>query len=151
MSPPEEEKALFEKARSAFEEFLRQRKEGESVNFEAFCRENPILTGALEALAEHRQEADFRLLELVLTSAEIPGDTLASLWGAPPGGPGQPASKKDSVISGGSTREAEKSRHAERFFRSGESGRWRAELPEEVVERICARHERVMKRFGYLP
>jgi hypothetical protein len=45
----------------------------------------------------------------------------------------------------------EKSRHAERFFRSGESGRWRAELPEEAVERICARHERVMKRFGYLP
>lgn len=45
----------------------------------------------------------------------------------------------------------ERSHHAERFFRSGESGKWRTELPEEVVERICARHGRVMKRFGYLP
>ena len=45
----------------------------------------------------------------------------------------------------------ERSRHAERFFRSGESGRWRDELPEAVAERICTRHERVMKRFRYLP
>jgi len=46
---------------------------------------------------------------------------------------------------------AEKSDHADRFFRSGESGRWRTELPAEVVERVCTLHGRVMKRHGYLP
>jgi hypothetical protein len=45
----------------------------------------------------------------------------------------------------------EKSRHADRFFRSGSVGQWKTELPPEVVETICARHGRVMKRFGYLP
>lgn len=45
----------------------------------------------------------------------------------------------------------ETSRHASRFFRAGRSGQWRDELPPELVERICQRHERVMKRFGYLP
>lgn len=45
----------------------------------------------------------------------------------------------------------ETSRHAERFFRAGESGQWRTKLPAELVDRLCARHGQVMKRFGYLP
>lgn len=45
----------------------------------------------------------------------------------------------------------ERSRHAERFFRSGEAGQWAEKLPEKLVERISTEHGTVMKRFGYLP
>lgn len=45
----------------------------------------------------------------------------------------------------------ETSRHADRFFRAGKSDQWRTGLAPELVERICARHESMMKRFGYLP
>lgn len=36
------------------------------------------------------------------------------------------------------------------FFRRGQAGAWREELPPELVERLIAVHEPVMKRFGYL-
>ena len=45
----------------------------------------------------------------------------------------------------------ERSRHAKRFFRAGQSGQWTERLPEKLVERISTQHGAVMKRFGYLP
>ena len=44
----------------------------------------------------------------------------------------------------------EKSRHADRFFRSGQAGLWREQLAPDIVRRICERHGKVMRRFGYL-
>jgi aryl sulfotransferase len=38
---------------------------------------------------------------------------------------------------------------ADRFFRRGESGAWREELPAELAARIEADHGEVMARFGY--
>ena len=45
---------------------------------------------------------------------------------------------------------AEKSRHAERFFRAGTAGQWRDTLAPDIVARICDKHGKVMQRFGYL-
>jgi hypothetical protein len=36
------------------------------------------------------------------------------------------------------------------FFRRGQAGTWREELPLELVERLVATHGPVMRRFGYL-
>ncbi len=44
----------------------------------------------------------------------------------------------------------EKSRHAERFFRSGQAGQWREQLAPDLVELICKQHGTVMRRFRYL-
>jgi aryl sulfotransferase len=44
----------------------------------------------------------------------------------------------------------ERSPCAERFFRQGKSGSWRALLKPEQVARIIADHGEVMRRFGYL-
>jgi hypothetical protein len=44
----------------------------------------------------------------------------------------------------------EKSRHADHFFRSGQAGQWREQLAPDIVELICERHGKVMRRFGYL-
>jgi len=44
----------------------------------------------------------------------------------------------------------EKSRHADRFFRSGQAGQWREQLAPDIVRLICERHGKVMRRFGYL-
>ena len=44
----------------------------------------------------------------------------------------------------------EKSRHSERFFRSGQAGLWREQLAPDIVRLICERHGKVMRRFGYL-
>jgi aryl sulfotransferase len=40
---------------------------------------------------------------------------------------------------------------APRFFRRGEPGAWRDELPAELAARIERDHSEVMARFGYLP
>ncbi|MSP51470.1 MAG: sulfotransferase domain-containing protein [Alphaproteobacteria bacterium] len=45
----------------------------------------------------------------------------------------------------------EKSIHAERFFRDGRSGQWRAALTAAQVTAIVERHREQMERFGYLP
>lgn len=45
----------------------------------------------------------------------------------------------------------ERSKHAESFFRSGQSGGWRSQLSEAQVERICRDHSEQMARFNYLP
>jgi aryl sulfotransferase len=39
---------------------------------------------------------------------------------------------------------------AARFFRRGEAGSWRDELPAPLADRIVAHHGEVMSRFGYL-
>ncbi len=44
----------------------------------------------------------------------------------------------------------ERSPNTERFFHSGRAGLWRDELAPEVVERICADHGPVMRKYGYL-
>ena len=44
----------------------------------------------------------------------------------------------------------EKSRHADRFFRSGQAGQWREQLAPDIVGLVCERHGKVMRRFGYL-
>ena len=44
----------------------------------------------------------------------------------------------------------ERSQHGSRFFRSGQVGAGREQLPEAVVARITREHGRVMKRLGYL-
>jgi len=36
------------------------------------------------------------------------------------------------------------------FFRRGQAGAWREELPLELAERLIAAHGEMMKRFGYL-
>lgn len=36
------------------------------------------------------------------------------------------------------------------FFRKGETGNWRNELPENLVKSICNSHFEMMKQFGYL-
>ncbi len=46
---------------------------------------------------------------------------------------------------------AEKSRHAEAFFRQGKANQWRDNLTPEQVERIVASHGGTMAEFGYLP
>ena len=46
---------------------------------------------------------------------------------------------------------AEKSRHAEAFFRQGKTNQWRNNLSAEQVERIVASHGETMAEFGYLP
>ncbi|MBI2299903.1 MAG: sulfotransferase domain-containing protein [Armatimonadetes bacterium] len=38
----------------------------------------------------------------------------------------------------------------DRFFRRGEVGGWRDELPDEIAQRIVAAHAPMMRRFGYL-
>ena len=43
----------------------------------------------------------------------------------------------------------ERSRHAERFFRSGTKGQWRGCLTDHQVERLIADHREQMARFGY--
>jgi hypothetical protein len=44
----------------------------------------------------------------------------------------------------------ERSAKAERFFRSGKAGSWRATLSAEQVEKIVQDHSDVMRRFGYI-
>lgn len=44
----------------------------------------------------------------------------------------------------------ERSPNTERFFHSGRSGAWRAELAPELAARIRAEHEAVMRDYGYL-
>lgn len=45
---------------------------------------------------------------------------------------------------------AERSRSADRFFRSGKAGTWRGHLSDEQVTRIRATHEEMMIEFGYI-
>ncbi len=44
----------------------------------------------------------------------------------------------------------ERSPRAERFFRRGQAGGWRAELTPAQVDRVIAHHGAVMSEFGYL-
>ena len=44
---------------------------------------------------------------------------------------------------------AEKSRHADRFFRSGKVGGWQDELPPDLARRIARDHGPVLQRLGY--
>jgi hypothetical protein len=44
----------------------------------------------------------------------------------------------------------ERPRHAERFFRQGQSGEGRQRLTPAQVERLTRTHADVMRRFGYL-
>ncbi len=44
----------------------------------------------------------------------------------------------------------ERSKHAERFFRSGKAGGWRQQLNSRQVDKIISDHEQVMLRFNYL-
>jgi hypothetical protein len=44
----------------------------------------------------------------------------------------------------------ERPRHAERFFRQGQSGEGRQRLTSEQIERLTQGHAEVMLRFGYL-
>lgn len=44
----------------------------------------------------------------------------------------------------------EKMPAAESFFRKGQVGSWREELTPELVAKLIADHDEVMKRFGYL-
>ena len=44
----------------------------------------------------------------------------------------------------------EKPASADKFFRSGKSGNWKTELPEELRKKLIATHEELMKRYGYL-
>jgi hypothetical protein len=44
----------------------------------------------------------------------------------------------------------ERPRHAERFFRQGQSGEGRQRLTAEQIERLTQTHADVMRRFGYL-
>lgn len=45
----------------------------------------------------------------------------------------------------------ERSDKAERFFRAGKAGGWRAVLSDEQVDRVVADHGELMQRYGYLP
>ncbi|MEQ8345727.1 MAG: sulfotransferase domain-containing protein [Sneathiellaceae bacterium] len=45
----------------------------------------------------------------------------------------------------------EKSEHAEAFFRSGQVGQWKRVMTPEQARAIETAHEKVMRRFGYLP
>jgi hypothetical protein len=45
----------------------------------------------------------------------------------------------------------EKPRQAERFFRGGRAGQWKALLGPQQVERIAGAHRVQMERFGYWP
>lgn len=45
----------------------------------------------------------------------------------------------------------EKPKHAEKFFRKGETGEWRSVLRQDQIARITTAHYNQMKRFGYLP
>ena len=44
----------------------------------------------------------------------------------------------------------EKPTNAISFFRKGEAGSWRKELPSELVKKICDDHHEIMLRFGYI-
>jgi hypothetical protein len=44
----------------------------------------------------------------------------------------------------------ERSPNSERFFHSGRTGQWRAELAPEAADRICRDHGKVMREYGYL-
>jgi hypothetical protein len=44
----------------------------------------------------------------------------------------------------------ERSRTAERFFRSGRAGGWREALSDAQVGQVVGAHAPVMRRFGYL-
>jgi len=44
----------------------------------------------------------------------------------------------------------EKSEHQDRFFRKGEAGGWRDDLPADLSRRIEEEHCEVMERLGYL-
>ena len=46
---------------------------------------------------------------------------------------------------------AEKSRHAEAFFRAGKANQWRAVLTAEQIDRMVEVHGEVMAEFDYLP
>jgi hypothetical protein len=50
----------------------------------------------------------------------------------------------------GQTGFAEKSRHSERFFRSGRVGGWRDVLTDEQATRLAKDHEQALKAHGYL-
>jgi hypothetical protein len=45
----------------------------------------------------------------------------------------------------------ERSNSQQRFFRQGKAGGWRDVLTPEQVERVAAKHEEQMRRFGYWP
>lgn len=45
----------------------------------------------------------------------------------------------------------ERSKHQERFFRSGKIGGWRHELNEDQIGKIVSAHRQQMARFGYVP
>jgi Sulfotransferase domain len=45
----------------------------------------------------------------------------------------------------------ERSEAQKRFFRQGKAGGWREVLTPEQVERMAAKHEQQMRRFGYWP
>lgn len=43
----------------------------------------------------------------------------------------------------------ESSPNSEKFFDSGKSGRWKDELPQELIQKIRRDHKRMMKKHGY--
>ena len=44
---------------------------------------------------------------------------------------------------------AEKSQHAERFFRSGQAGGWRREMPPDLAHKIARDHAQVLRALEY--
>ncbi len=44
----------------------------------------------------------------------------------------------------------EKPANSEKFFRSGKSGNWKTELPEELRDKLITTHKELMTRYGYL-
>ncbi len=44
----------------------------------------------------------------------------------------------------------ERPKHAEKFFREGKAGQWKADLSVNQIKRIVKQHREQMERFGYL-
>ena len=44
----------------------------------------------------------------------------------------------------------EKPDNTEKFFSKGQSGQWKTDLSQDLVDQICSDHHHVMKRYGYL-
>ena len=44
----------------------------------------------------------------------------------------------------------ERPQHSAKFFNSGQSGRWRKELPKKVADRLIKANRETMQKFGYL-
>jgi len=44
----------------------------------------------------------------------------------------------------------EKSEKSDKFFSKGQSGQWKSEMSQELIDKICTDHKQVMERYGYL-